>query len=756
MIFWIRLNNSDLKDKNNSRYVRIEEKWQNYFYVASNNISELEQLVQNDSISSLIGSYDFVTKSETITDIKKSTVLKLATLCKNLKLANIIERMNGYKDFRLYNVDLLPEQQYFFEHDIFPLGFFEITNDSSVDLVWKSTADTVDSTDYSLPYFEKIHIKINFPKGKIVKLTDELNSISIVHYENNNKDKSHIIDITDKSEKKILQELIKIVQDIDPDFIFTDDGDSFTFPYLIHRAELNQIELCLSRDDNKPLTNPKRKGNSFVSYGRTYFKPSTIKLFGRIHIDKSNSFTIRTGSDLEGLFEISRLCRMPLHEASRASIGRCLTSLHLYNATKKNLLIPWKPLLNEHPKNMIQLFLADRGGLILEPQIGVHEKVAELDFISLYPNIMLKRNISAETVSCNCCFDNPKFRVPELNFHICNKKGLIPESLKIVLEKRLRYKELKNKTSDPILKNIYDKRQSALKWILVTSFGYLGFSNAKFGRIDAHIAVCAFARDILSHTMHIAEDMGFDVLHGIVDSIWVKKQKNDNATTKNDYIKLKDTIESNIEFDISFEGIYKWIAFLPSEINSHLPVLNRYFGVFEDGNLKVRGIETRRHDTPLLLSQCQNEILEILAQGNSISDIKQNKLCLIIKKVEDYISLLKSCKVEPENLVFTKLLSKDYDKYDKKRNTLESSAIRQLELNGEYLKAGQVLQYIIIDYNGPRSKRVLPFQLLGNKTTYDVKRYSKLLVDTCNTVLEPFGIVFDKNLQSLYRLDNYY
>jgi DNA polymerase elongation subunit (family B) len=756
MIFWIRLNNSDLKDKNNYRYVRIEEKWQNYFYVASNNISELEQLVQNDSISSLIGSHDFVTKSETITDVKKSTVLKLATLCKNLKLANIIERMNGYKDFRLYNVDLLPEQQYFFEHDIFPLGFFEITNDSSVDLVWKSTADTVDSTDYSLPYFEKIHIKINFPKGKIVKLTDELNSISIVHYDDNNKDKSHIIDITDKSEKKILQELIKIVQDIDPDFIFTDDGDSFTFPYLIHRAELNQIELCLSRDDNKPLTNPKRKGNSFVSYGRTYFKPSTIKLFGRIHIDKSNSFTIRTGSDLEGLFEISRLCRMPLHEASRASIGRCLTSLHLYNATKKNLLIPWKPLLNEHPKNMIQLFLADRGGLILEPQIGVHEKVAEFDFISLYPNIMLKRNISAETVSCNCCFDNPKFRVPELNFHICNKKGLIPESLKIVLEKRLRYKELKNKTSDPILKNIYDKRQSALKWILVTSFGYLGFSNAKFGRIDAHIAVCAFARDILSHTMHIAEDMGFDVLHGIVDSIWVKKQKNDNATTKNDYIKLKDTIESNIEFDISFEGIYKWIAFLPSEINSHLPVLNRYFGVFEDGSLKVRGIETRRHDTPQFLSQCQNEILEILAQGNSISDIKQNKLCLIIKKVEDYISLLKSRKVEPENLVFTKLLSKDCDKYDKKRNTLESSAIRQLELNGEYLKAGQVLQYIIIDYNGPRSKRVLPFQLLDNKTTYDVKRYSKLLVDTCNTVLEPFGIVFDKNLQSLYRLDNYY
>jgi DNA polymerase I len=333
---------------------------------------------------------------------------------------------------------------------------------------------------------------------------------------------------------------------------------------------------------------------------------------------------------------------------------------------------------------------------------------------------------------------------------------LIPESLEIVLKKRLRYKDLKNKTSDPILKSIYDKRQSALKWILVTSFGYLGFSNAKFGRIDAHIAVCAFARDILSHTMHIAEDMGFDVLHGIVDSICIKKK----YATEKDYFKLKETIEKETQFDISFEGIYKWIAFLPSKINPDLPVLNRYFGVFEDGTLKIRGIESRRHDTPKFLSQCQNEILEILAQGNSIFEIKQNKIPLVLKKIEDYLSLLKNHKVDPENLVLTKVLTKDYDKYDITRNTLENNALRQLELNGEYLKAGQILQYIIIDNNTSKSKkrrRVLPLQLLeNNNNNYDNKQYSKLLIDTCNTLIEPFGVVFDRNLQSLYKLDNYY
>ncbi|MGZ5549761.1 MAG: DNA polymerase domain-containing protein [Nitrososphaeraceae archaeon] len=739
---------------NKKRYVRIEEKWQNYFYVASDNISKLEQLVQDNNILSSISSYDFVKRSETITDTKKSTVLKLSIFGKNLKLANTIEKMNGYQDCRLYNVDLIPEQKYFFDHDTFPLGLFEVTDDNS-GLLWKAKNDGIGITDYHLPYFKKLHIKLNFPKGKIIKLEDELNSISIVQYNDtnsiNNKNKIDIVDLSDKSEKKLLKELMRIVQDIDPDFIFTEDGDSFTFPYLIHRAKINEIDLCLSRDNNISLTKPERKGNSFFSYGRTYFRPSTIKLFGRIHIDKSNTFTIRTGSDLEGLFEISRLCRIPLHEASRASIGRCLTSLHLYNATKKGLLIPWKPILFEHPKNMLELFLADRGGLILEPEIGLHEKIAEFDFVSLYPSIMLKRNVSAETILCDCCFDNPKFRVPELNYHICNKKGLIPESLEIVLEKRLRYKNLKNKTSDLILKDIYDKRQSALKWILVTSFGYLGFSNAKFGRIDAHIAICAFARNILSQTMHIAEDMNFDVLHGIVDSIWVKKR---DGATNNDYTNLKETIKKETGFDISFEGVYKWIAFLPSVINSHLPVLNRYFGVFEDGTIKTRGIEGRRHDTPDFLVQCQNEILEILAQGTSISDIKQNKLSLIIKKIKDNLSLLKYRKVDPERLIFTKLLSKDYNQYHN-RNTLENSAIKQLELNGEYLKAGQVLQYVIIDYNGPLLKRVLPIQLLDDKTNYyDIKRYSELLIDICNNIIKPFGIVFDQN-QSGCRLDNY-
>jgi DNA polymerase I len=191
-------------------------------------------------------------------------------------------------------------------------------------------------------------------------------------------------------------------------------------------------------------------------------------------------------------------------------------------------------------------------------------------------------------------------------------------SLRIILNKRTAYNELKkaaSATDNQKLKAIYDARQSVLKWILVTSFGYLGFNNAKFGRIDAHIAVCAFDRHILLRAAKVAENHGFRVLHGIVDSLWIKKKRDDDnyngavkTKKKQDYLKLKESIERETGFTVSFEGVYKWTAFDNSKRNSELPVANRYFGAFEcdkdddDDNPKVRGIEARRHDTPIFLS----------------------------------------------------------------------------------------------------------------------------------------------------------
>ena len=42
----------------------------------------------------------------------------------------------------------------------------------------------------------------------------------------------------------------------------------------------------------------------------------------------------------------------------------------------KDILIPWKPTLAEHPKSLGDLLIADRGGMIFEPIVGVHAALA--------------------------------------------------------------------------------------------------------------------------------------------------------------------------------------------------------------------------------------------------------------------------------------------------------------------------------------------------------------------------------------------
>jgi DNA polymerase elongation subunit (family B) len=757
MIFWI-------KHEKNDKIIRLEDSsWSHSIYVASDNKNDLTSIAKNERLSSFIKRHEFVKKYEKIIDGTKSDVLKLNLTdpSQAQNLAKCIMLGGRFGQFRPYNVDILPAQSYFYEHNIFPLVFCEVTMSRDINssngsrLTWSCKKyDDVWSTDYRLPKFKTIHLSIKPRKqeGKLSKFTDKIDSISI-------RNGNEIIEIDGTDDTQILFSLTKMLSALDPDFVFTEDGDSFGFPYLAHRAQVNDCSniLVLGREPSRATTTrkPVKDGTTYFSYGRMHYRPSSTQLFGRVHIDTHNSF-ILDEAGMAGLCEVARVCRMPLHKASRATIGRCMSSLQCYHASINDILIPWKSAFAEHFKTYSQLFVADRGGMIFEPQVGVHEQVGELDFSSLYPSIMFAKNLSGETVVCTCCPES-KLRVPELGWNICEKRiGIVPRSLEILLKKRSQYKQLLNSHQiDPKTKQVYHARQGSLKWILVTSFGYLGYSNSKFGNIDAHIATCAFDRRVLLKGVRVAESHGFRVLHGIVDSIWIIKQ----GATREDYLKLKEAIEQNTDCAISFEGIYKWIAFSHSKRNNnhdsisskHIPVPNRYFGVFEDDNnnnnssnrcLKVRGLEMRRHDNPLFFDKFQAEVLKVIAKGNTIEEVRM--LMPQVKDVLDrYVQLLKDQTVPLQELVFTKQLSKDSDRYVV--NTIENAALRQLATEGKILRAGEVLEYVITNYynnNKSFSKRATPIEMVDDKTTsstvYDARRYVELLVEVAQSITTPF------------------
>jgi DNA polymerase-2 len=201
---------------------------------------------------------------------------------------------------------------------------------------------------------------------------------------------------------------------------------------------------------------------------------------------------------------------------------------------------------------------------------------------------------------------------------------------------------------------------------------------------------------------------------------------------------LKSDIEKLTNFSISFDGVYKWIVFDYSKSNTMLPALNRYFGVFHDGTIKMRGIEARRHDTPPFFINFQQELVSIMADCGNINEImaKIPQLERIYKK---YRNQLVSRKVNYTDLIFTKRISKNSNDYAN-RKTIENCVIKKLAERGKRLHAGEQIEYIITDfYSKNFLDRAIPIELINkNDPKYDKKRYSELLKNTYDSITRVF------------------
>ncbi|MEM0506110.1 MAG: hypothetical protein QXW58_02475, partial [Thermosphaera sp.] len=91
-------------------------------------------------------------------------------------------------------------------------------------------------------------------------------------------------------------------------------------------------------------------------------------------------------------------------------------------------------------------------------------------------------------------------------------------SIKKLIELKEVYDELAKKTG----KSLYEYRKSAVKWILVASFGYLGYRNSLFGSVMAHEVVTSSSREVMRQARLITERHGYRVVHAIVDSIFIE------------------------------------------------------------------------------------------------------------------------------------------------------------------------------------------------------------------------------------------
>jgi DNA polymerase, archaea type len=708
----------------NGERIRLTDTYQPKMYISGEQ-EDIERLASTFYRSPTIACWGFTFKYAHPTDSQKSKVLEvtLKDCRKTVAFTQDILKAGDYLRYEVHNCDLHGDRTYLFYHDIFPLAHVEV--EIGVSGLQYTLLDSVDSNDYTVPPLRKLKLSIGIDKaGKLASFDDPIGNATITQAD-------AAVKIESGSETDKILQLAKTVANLDPDIILTSGGDSFMFPYLIHRAEENRVldQFILSRDPT-PFASKSTAGGgrTFFSYGRTFYRATTVRLFGRIHVDARNTFAL-SECEFDGLFEIARICRMPLHTSARASIGTSMSSLQFYQAIKDGVLIPRNKSIPEAFKSAYELLVGDRGGFVYEPQVGIHDDVGEVDFSSMYSALMVKYNISAETVLCKCCPDS-KVRIPDLNYHICEKRqGIVPKTLEFVVNKRSDYKALRDTTRDAALREKYEQRQAALKWILVTCFGYLGYRNAKFGTVDGHLGVCAFGRDTFFRASQISEERGFTVIHGIVDSLWLKKE---DSSIK-EYHALCSEISREIGIPLIFEGRYKWIVFLPSRVHPRIGVLNRYYGVMENGKLKVRGIDVRRRDTPKFVCDAQMEMINVLAEADNSKEFMQ-KIPDALNVVKRYRQLLLDGEVPVWDLTVTKRMSKQPGKY--KQHVSQVIAAEQLAKEGSQVQAGQNVSFIFTDSANKRvNRRVRAEQLIEKGTNPDVKRYLLLLYSSAANLL---------------------
>ena len=460
--------------------------------------------------------------------------------------------------------------------------------------------------------------------------------------------------------------------------------------------------------------------STYESYGRVGHSPARYNVPGRVIIDRSNSFFL-SETNLEGALNLVERSRKPLQELAWASIGNVLTAIQIREARERNVLVPWKAWRPELFKTMRQLHDADRGGFIFAPEVGIHEDVHELDFSSLYPNIIITRNVSPETVRCAC--HRGREDVPELGYAICDERGYLPDVLEPLVRARDEIKAEIRALDDSKRVAELAGRSDAIKWILVSCFGYQGFSNAKFGRIEAHEAINAYARDIMLTAKEQFECGGWHVVHGIVDSIWVTAAEEGPTPLE----ELAGAITDAVGIRLEYEAAYDWVAFVPQR-TSEAGALTKYFGrMADDPEYKYRGIECRQDSTPPYVADVQRELIRVLDRTRSPE--------AVCDRLHRYVDELRTGEVDPQRLHIDNRVTKSVDAYS--RATRNVAALQRAEADGVTVHPGQHVEYVVVDDSLSSADRVRLAHEAGDR--YDTAFYTGRLVRAAESVLAPLG-----------------
>ena len=574
-----------------------------------------------------------------------------------------------------------------------------------------------------------------------------------------------IIFYDETKEKEMVLDTFELIEKYP--LLITYNGDGFDLPYLYNRANRLGIDrqknpLYMMRDsatliDGVHLDLYRTMSNrafQIYAFGQKYSDFSLNSVAKGLLGEKKIDYGVELGNltlyqtanycqndarityNLTGfnndllmnlLIVISRIARMPIDDISRMGVSQWIRSLLYYEHRQNGILIPRRQELDNRSSDVSNdAIIKDkkfRGGLVVEPQVGIHFDVTVMDFASLYPSIIKVKNLSYETVRCSHD-ECKKNTIPQTNHWVCTKKnGLTSVLIGSLRDLRVNYYKnmAKKDTLTDEERQLFTVVSQALKVILNASYGVMGAEIFPLYFLPAAEATTATGRHIILSTIDKCKESGIDVLYGDTDSLFLKK-----PTPKQiEDIITRAKIDHNVELEIDKE--YRYVVLSDRKKN--------YLGVTKNGKVDVKGLTGKKSHTPPFIKTLFYEILDILSEIKTVGEFERAKN-KISDKIAECARKVQAKEIPLQDMAFKVMLSKALGEYTK-TVPQHIRAAKQLESIRE-IKKGDIISYVKI-LNKPG---VRPIEM-ARKNEIDSSKYMEFMESMLDQITSSMDLDFD-------------
>jgi len=735
----------------NKRVLVIDPNFQAYFYLLpkkGQDIGQLKEKIEREKPHPAVERV-LIEKRKRLAEERQ--VLKI--FCKDSdtleKCARECVKQLGvetsYEDKLRYSI------KYQIEFEIRPCQWYSVEGTESkvdpekyhVDKVFETTGHPTPIARQSAPKLRLLSFTILAvsPTGSPSPIRDPVRLVAW----RNGDGQSSTVQSEKNSDEEIIEGLSTIHQKFDFDVVFSFGGNTFDWPYLIKRANLTKGKLSVGRDDG-----PARQSlyGHFSLTGRANVdlldfsgdlydvKIKTVENVAKYlgveattpKIDETEYYDRWTGHDRPALVEqmktqatsvfnvgkdaldytlqLSNLSALPADQVLAAAVGFRVDSYLMMEAHRLGELIPAREELNIIPY---------KGAIVLEPSVGLHDRVAVLDFSAMYPSLMVKYNISPDTLVDKG--GEGVFKVPEVGHHFRkNPPGFYKIVLSQLIASRQAAKREAAKTPRGTPEHkILKAREKATKVITNATYGYAGWAGSRWYSREVAESAAALGRDTINRSIDLAKDLGLKVLYGDTDSLFVEYKEK----LVNQFIK---EIDRSLGLEINLGQLYKRILFTEAK--------KKYAGLLDDGELDVVGMEAIRGDWSNLARSVQNEVLKLVLEDANPTRAKSY--------VANLVKDIGSAKVPKSSLVIWKTLTKRPDEYEV--NAPHVEVARKMAKEGWPVSVGDKVGFIITKKPGKLYQKAEPhFKVSLDQVDYDYYVRNQI-VPAAVRVLEVFGI----------------